>query len=72
MYLGYMVFNLLKQYNKAISSYEKARNLDPNNKVNKIGYGKLLLKLNKHNKGLSSIVEGQGVIKFMETDFKII
>jgi len=66
------VFSALKQFQKAKNCYEKAKNIDPTNKVNKIGYGKVLLRLNEHAKGLKSINEGHGVIEFTQSDFKII
>ena len=58
--------------NSVTTVIEKAKNLDSSNKVNKIAYGNILLKLNEHKKGLSSLAEGQGVIKFTQSDFKII
>ena len=52
--------------------YKKALNLDSSDKRIKIGYGKLLLKLNENKNGLKILSEGQGVIVFEQSGVKII
>ena len=52
--------------------YKKALNLDSSDKRIKIGYGKLLLKLNENKNGLKILSEGQGVIEFEKSGVKII
>ena len=57
---------------EAKKHYEKALNLNPNSKEACDGYGRLLLKLNQHNKALAYIRKGSGCIRFTEKNFKII
>ena len=56
----------------AKSFYERALKLDSTNKEYASGYGKLLLKLNEHAKGLKFITEGQGAIVFNQSNLEII
>jgi cytochrome c-type biogenesis protein CcmH/NrfG len=67
--------NTLKELGRlkeAEVSYKKALSIDPTRKKTLVGYGNLLLKFNKHLDGLKFIDEGQGVIVFTESSFKII
>ena len=66
------ILGLLKRLDEAEASYKKALSIDPTRKKTLVGYGNLLLKLNKHLDGLKFIDEGQGVIVFTESSFKII
>ena len=71
----YNLGNTLKELGRlkeAEVSYKKALSIDPTRKKTLVGYGNLLLKLNKHLDGLKFIDEGQGVIVFTESSFKII
>ena len=43
----------------------------PDNKTIKYYYGKNLLRINKHQKGLDFIKESSGVIEFGEKKFKL-
>ena len=57
---------------KSRTIYKKALKLDSSDKRIKIGYGRLLLKLNEKIKGLKILSEGQGVIIFTQSGVKII
>ena len=67
-----IILGLLKRLDEAEASYKKALSIDPTLKKTLVAYGNLLLKLNKHLDGLKFIDEGQGVIVFTESSFKII
>ena len=62
----------LKELQKAKSCYEKLLNLDPTYKKGYSSYGYLLLKISQHNKGLTYIRKGDGVIRFTQKDVKIV
>ena len=52
--------------------YKKALRIDSTNKKFFTGYGNLLLRLNKHIRGLKYINDGEGVIEFTQSGLKII
>ena len=56
---------------KAKKIYEKILNKDKPHKEVLTGYGRLLLKLNKHKEGLNYIRLGEGVIKFTNLNLEI-
>ena len=57
---------------KAKNNYEKAINYDPNNQLACQLYGKILLKLNQHEKGLKFMKIGSGFIRFSNQKIKMI
>ena len=67
-----IILGELNHISEAKKYFEKGLNLDPNNKKICNGYGKILLKLNQHIKGLEYIRKGSGLIRFTNTNFKII
>ena len=56
---------------KAKKIYEKLLNKDKPYKEVFIGYGRLLLKLNKHKEGLNYIKLGEGIIRFKDLNLEI-
>jgi|TARA_B110000037_G_scaffold177276_1_gene202590 tetratricopeptide (TPR) repeat protein len=62
----------LKNFKEAASMYKKALDLNPLDKKSLAAYGKMMLRLNEHEKGLEYIEKGEGVIKFTPKYCKII
>jgi tetratricopeptide (TPR) repeat protein len=67
-----VTFMLLGKLEKAKECFEKALGKDKTNKKYLSAYGKLLLKMNDHPKGIKFLQKSDGVIKFSQSDFKII
>ena len=66
------IYKDLNNYEKSIIYYEKCLNIDSNYKNACLGYGGLLLKLNKHNEGLKYLQKGTGFIRFNGDKVQII
>ena len=52
--------------------YEKTLSLDINHKLANLFYGKILVKLNEHKKGLYHIHKASGIIRFNKNSYEII
>ena len=57
---------------KSKTYFEKSLSLNSSNKRTMAGYGALLLDLHEFTKAFKFIADGEGVIKFTKTNFKII
>jgi tetratricopeptide (TPR) repeat protein len=66
------IYDEKRDYIKAEEYFKNAINIDQSHHVANHGYGKLLLKLNKHYHGLKLLEKASGMIKFKKNVIEII
>ena len=66
------IFEEEKNFNMSEAYYKKVLEIDSNHHIANHSYGKLLLKLNQHIKGLKHIEKVSGIIRFNKDILKII
>jgi tetratricopeptide (TPR) repeat protein len=66
------IYQEIQNFKEAENYYKKALKINPSHHIANHGYGKLLLKLNRHIDGLKLIEKVSGIIKFKKNNFQII